>query len=219
MQLTPTFLRHTVAAQYQALDETGRFSGYGAVFGTVDAYKERLLPGAFTQSLQAWAAKGRMPALLWQHRPDQPIGVWRVMREDDRGLYVEGQLADTTLAREAYSLLKMGAISGLSIGFNVTDESYDKAAGVRELRAVDLWETSVVTFPANTDAQVSQVKAAGTVRTVREFEHFLRDAGWSANQAKAIASRGFNAVLRDEASSKDQIDQQWLAQHIAQHWV
>lgn len=197
--------RASIACEYKAMDDapTGRFSGYGAVFGNVDAYNERILPGAFTDTLAEANRVGRMPAMLWQHNPSQPIGVWRTMREDARGLYVEGELADTQLAREAYSLMKLGALSGLSIGFSVTDERVSKDEGVRELLAVNLWEVSPVTFPANGAARVEAVKFAGSAMTVREFEAFLRDAGgFSARHAKAIAARGFKA-LRDEAVEDD----------------
>jgi HK97 family phage prohead protease len=207
--------RAAFASEYKALDEgpIGRFSGYGSVFGAVDAYGDVVLPGAFTDTLKRATESGRMPAMLWQHNPTMPIGVWRTMREDAKGLYVEGELADTQLGREAYSLLKMGALSGLSIGFNVVDEAFNRNTNTRELRAVNLWEVSPVTFPANGDARVAQVKFAGSAMTVREFERFLRDAGgFSISQAKSIAARGYQA-LRDEVAEDDSTE--WLAQLAA----
>lgn len=199
--------------EYKAIDDgpVGRFSGYGAVFGNVDAYNERILPGAFADTLAEAKTRGRMPAMLWQHNPTQPIGVWRAMREDERGLYVEGELADTQLGREAYSLLKLGALSGLSIGFSVTKETINRDENIRDLVAINLWEVSPVTFPANSEARVSHVKFTGPEMTIREFERFLRDEGsFSVSQAKAIAARGFKA-LRDEATTDD-IDEDWIAQ-------
>lgn len=197
--------RAAVACEYKAIDEgpVGRFSGYGAVFGNVDAYRERILPGAFGATLSEAQQSGIMPAMLWQHSPTNPIGVWRTMREDARGLYVEGELADTQLAREAYALMKLGALSGLSIGFSVTSDRISKDDNVRELVELKLWEVSPVTFPANSAARVDAVKFSGPAMSIREFEGFLRDAGhFSANQAKAIAARGFKA-LRDEAPEDD----------------
>jgi hypothetical protein len=204
--------RASTGCEYKALDDasTGRFAGYGAVFGNVDAYNERLLPGAFTQTLAEAAATGRQPAMLWQHDPTQPIGVWRTLREDAHGLFVEGELADTQLGREAYSLLKLGALSGLSIGFSVKRERLNPDDNVRELEAVKLWEVSPVTFPANSYARVAAVKSESAM-TIREFERFLRDAGsFSAQQAKAIAARGYRA-LRDEATGNESLDADWLA--------
>lgn len=209
---TRSVRRAGFVCEYKAIDDgpVGRFSGYGAVFGNVDAYNERILPGAFADTLAEAKTRGRMPAMLWQHNPTQPIGVWRSMREDERGLYVEGELADTQLGREAYSLLKLGALSGLSIGFSVAKETLNRDENIRDLVAINLWEVSPVTFPANSEARVSQVKFTGPEMTIREFERFLRDAGsFSATQAKAIAARGFKA-LRDEATTDDVTDAAWL---------
>lgn len=204
-------LRHaSVQCEYKALDAgpVGRFSGYASVFNEVDSYGDKVLPGAFADSIARAAKAGRMPAMLWQHDPCEVIGIWQVMREDARGLYVEGQIADTSDGQEAYTLLKMGALSGLSIGFTTVEEQWNKVDGVREITAVDLWEVSLVTFPANLSARVEDVKHSGGAMSIRQFEKFLRDEGrFSATQAKAIASRGFKA-LRD-AGAED-VDDDWI---------
>ena len=110
-----------VPFEVKAVSDDGLFSGYGSVFGVLDSYKEVVAPGAFAESLQ-----GRMPALLWQHRAGEPIGVYTAVREDAVGLYVEGKLAlKTARGAEAYELLKMRALSGLSIGFVTREDSYD----------------------------------------------------------------------------------------------
>lgn len=178
---------------YKALRESSReFEGYGSVFGVVDSYQDVVLPGAFAATLEKATATGRMPAMLWQHDPSQVIGVWRVMVEDSRGLYVMGELADTQLGREAYALLKLGALSGLSIGYSVTGDRYDRERDVRELTGIELWETSLVTFPANGESRVQAVKEAPT--TYRGLERILREAGFSRSEAKAIASGGMRAL-------------------------
>lgn len=96
----------------KAIDESREFSGYASVFGVVDSYTDVVIKGAFTRTLAE-----RRPALLWQHDPTVPIGVWEEMREDETGLFVRGRLADTVAGRDAYELLKLGALSGLSIGY------------------------------------------------------------------------------------------------------
>jgi HK97 family phage prohead protease len=157
----------------KAVSEDGLFSGYGSVFGVVDSYKEVVAPGAFSESLQ-----GRMPSLLWQHRSGEPIGVYTAVKEDPVGLHVDGKLAlKTARGAEAYELLKMGAISGLSIGFVPREDSYDKVTGIRTLKKLDLWEVSLVTFPANDAARVSAVKAIGQIKTIRDVEACLRESG------------------------------------------
>ena len=178
--------RLDVPFKIKAVSEDGLFSGYGSVFGVIDSYKEVVAPGAFAESLSQ-----RTPALLWQHRSGEPIGVYSALREDQTGLYVEGKLAlKTARGAEAYELLKMGAISGLSIGFVTLDDSYDRVTGIRTLKKVDLWEVSLVTFPANDAARVSGVKSIDTIESLADAEAFLREAGGlSRREATALVSR------------------------------
>ncbi|MDD2728315.1 HK97 family phage prohead protease [Malikia sp.] len=157
----------------KAVSEDGLFSGYGSVFGVVDSYQEVVANGAFKESLDA-----RTPSLLWQHRSGEPIGVYTTVKEDNIGLYVEGKLAlKTARGAEAYELLKMGAISGLSIGFVTREDSYDRVTGVRTLKKVDLWEVSLVTFPANDAARVASVKSIESIKSLADAEAYLREAG------------------------------------------
>ena len=186
--------------QVKAVEKDGFFSGYGSVFGEVDSYREIVAPGAFAASLAARAAKGRKLPILWQHRSDQPLGIYDVAREDGTGLYLEGRLLvdDVTQAREAHALMKAGALTGLSIGYYVTGESWNEKDRIRTLTAVDLEETSLVTFPANDSARIESVKsriARGDALSLPEFESFLREAGFSKSQAAAIAGRGYKHLM------------------------
>jgi uncharacterized protein len=198
----PTIERKdTAGAEIKALAEPGRFSGYASVFGVKDQAGDIVMPGAFKATLGEFDAKGRLPALLWQHRTDEPIGAWRAMREDSRGLLGEGELfvADIPRAAQAYALMKGGALSGLSIGFSVPEggAEFDRKANVRRLKRLQLWETSLVTFPANDGARVNSVKtamAAGRVPTPRELEELLHAHGLSNRQAKAVVARGYSAL-------------------------
>ncbi len=166
-------------------DDHGVVEGYASVFNVVDAGRDRVSPGAFRDSLS-----NRMPKMLWQHNPEEPIGVWDEVREDEKGLLVRGRLSkDVTKGREAMALLRMGAIDGLSIGYK-TIEADGEGAGVRNLTKVALYEVSFVTIPMLPDAIVTGIKG---VTTERDFEKFLRDAGYSKREAKAITSRGFQA--------------------------
>lgn len=184
------------------------FEGYGSVFGVLDSYADIVAPGAFKRSLKEAKSAGRMPALLWQHDPSSPIGVYEAMHEDATGLYVKGRLSDTQLGREAYTLLKDGALSGLSIGFTTRKSKVDNESGVRTLTDVQLWETSLVTFPANDAARITGVKAAdGALPTEREFERWLRrEAGFTEAEAKTIIAKGFRQVQREAAQSNELSD-------------
>jgi HK97 family phage prohead protease len=125
-----------------------------------------------------------MPAMLWQHDSNEPIGVWTEMVEDSKGLRIKGKLAlDTTRGKEAHALLKMGALNGLSIGFVSKQWAYDRETEVRTLTEIDLWEVSLVTFPANEKARVTNVKAADELATPKDAERILRDAGFSKSDA------------------------------------
>jgi len=137
-----------------ALKDGAEIAGYASLFGAEDQGGDRVVKGAYAASLAKLAADGRSVKMLWQHDPTRPIGVWDEVREDGRGLFVRGRLLlDVQAAREAHSLLKAGAIDGLSIGYR-TVRSEKAAAGGRLLHEIELWEVSLVTFPMLPDARV-----------------------------------------------------------------
>lgn len=190
----------------------GEFAGYGAVFGNIDAYGDTIAPGAFSDTLKEWRKNDKLPPMLLQHggagftdSDGIPVGKWTKMREDDKGLYAEGKLInmETERGRTIYGALSEGVLDGLSIGYRAKEFSLRTKPEEprRTLKAVDLVELSIVTFPANASARIEAVKsAAQEMKTIREFEDFLRDVGgFSHAQAKAIASHGFKAAdPRDE---------------------
>lgn len=201
----------------------GIFKGYASTFGNVDRDDDIIVKGAFGRIDEPKRVK-----LLWQHNMAEPIGIWTKMHEDDKGLYVEGQLAlKTQRGAEAYELMKMGALGDMSIGFRTLDAEAGRVEGtsgkaarsVRRIKKVKLYEVSVVTIPANPLATVDAVKAAGLAEaadavrlTPREIERRLRDAGCSRKVASILVADGFDglrdhyeAVLRDAAqmSCKD----------------
>ncbi|SER20052.1 prohead peptidase. Unknown type peptidase. MEROPS family U35 [Faunimonas pinastri] len=141
-----------------AVEQDGTFSGYASLFGEEDLGRDVVMPGAFTKSLSARGASG--VRMLFQHDPNEPIGVWDEIREDARGLFVRGRLTvEAAKAREVLSLMRAGALDGLSIGFRTIRSRADAKSGVRRLLEVDLWEISVVTFPMQPSARISAVKA------------------------------------------------------------
>jgi len=195
--------------EVKAVDEKGFFSGYASVYGVMDLYREQVVKGAFEKSLLKWNAKGRLPPALWQHDYKQPVGPFTKMTEDDLGLYVEGQLLvdEVQVAREARALMVAKAVTGLSIGFNSIVEEWNKEAKILSLKEIDLWETSIVTFPALEVAQIESVKhivGDGNV-SAREFEGILRDVGFSKTKAKTIVGL-CASLLRRDVESETQID-------------
>jgi len=152
-------------------DELGTFTGYASIFGAVDSYGDVVEKGAFRKTIRE---KGQFP-MLWSHAIDIPIGVIKA-KEDTTGLKVEGQLnLDVQRAKEIRSLMKQGAVQGLSIGYQVTksDPGEVDKAPVRVLKEVALWEISPVVFQACPGALVADVKAdeAENADSIQVCEH------------------------------------------------
>ena len=140
-----------------AIAPDGTVEGYASLFGEIDAARDMVLRGAFADTLRQRTVQ-RVP-MLFQHDPSEPVGIWLELREDHRGLYARGRLIpDVARARELLSLLRAGAIDGLSIGFRTLKGNIDPRTRVRRLVAVDLWEISIVPFPLLAGARVRAVK-------------------------------------------------------------
>ncbi len=193
-------------------DATHTFEGYGSVFGGVDSYGDTIAKGAFKATLREWKAKGKLPKLMLQHgggffggaADDMvPIGKWEEMREDDTGLFMKGRLFDvqTDRAKAVYAAMKEGELDGLSIGFRTRKSKMDEDSGIRTLTEIELWETSIVTFPADDAARITAVKS-DELPTERELERWLRrEAGFTEEQAKTIIAKGYRQVRREAMPS------------------
>jgi len=206
------------------LAPSGLFRGYIAVIGNKDGNGDIIDPGAFTKTLEAaraTKAQGGTDYLfpvLWQHNDKEPIGGFLDAHEDARGLYAVGQLdLDTDLGRRAYSGMKKGYLRGLSIGYDAVRSRFGRDA--RHLTEIRMWEASPVTFPANTQAQVTEVKAHLTSereRLEREWASISwglweagvcgrKDLGWQHALAagQAATTRLFAEAAR-EAEREDE---------------
>jgi len=135
--------------------ERGVFKGLASVFGVVDSYGDIVVPGAFRKTL-----KDTNPVpMLWNHSVDQPIGVVHLV-ESEKGLEAVGHLnMDVAKAQETRSLMKQGAVKGLSIGYQTVREARDKDLNARLLKEIKLWEVSPVVFQACPGAEVASVKS------------------------------------------------------------
>ncbi len=200
------------ALEVKDLSEDGTFEGYGSIFGNVDSYGEKVVPGAFVESLAKHRREGTSVLMLWQHNPDEPIGVWDDLAEDAKGLWGKGRLImEVQRAKEVYALLRAKAVRGLSIGYRELDT--DKDGVVRVLKKLELWEISPVSFPANSRARVEAVKSErmeafarrlrdGDPMPIKEFEDILRDAGVPKALAVQIASVGYAKAIRSESEGE-----------------
>lgn len=143
------------------VDEDGSFEGYAAVFNNIDTGYDLMEKGSFTKTLAEKSPN--QIKLLYQHDRYKPIGVIKEIKEDRKGLWIKGKLnVNTTLGAEVRSNMQEGVLDSLSIGYRATDYQYKEIGKntIRVLKAVDLWEVSVVTFPANPKATVQSVKSA-----------------------------------------------------------
>lgn len=169
----------------------GIITGHASLFGIQDQGGDKVMPGAYAKSLAEAKGQSRNIKMLWQHDPSQPIGVWEEVKEDDKGLFVRGRLLDDVQkGREAKALIDAGAMDGLSIGYR-TRKATKGDDGSRELRDLDLWEVSLVTFPMQLEAGVGDMKdmEAGNFAGLKRYvESGMRDAGFSDDEAKAAAA-------------------------------
>lgn len=194
--------------------DTGKFSGYASVFGGVDSYGDTILKGAFETTLK----RDGKPKMFCQHNTwELPIGKWTVAKEDDHGLYVEGELtAGMSVAQDVYAALKHGTMDGLSIGGYLKAGDFDSLDDGR--RIIKKWsrlvEISPVVFPADNSARVDMTSvknidfesALPECKTERDIEQLLRDAGLGKWEAMALVSRA-KAILmgrdaQEEADAK-----------------
>lgn len=178
----------------------GTFKGYGSTFGgKPDSYGDVVVEGAFSKTLNQGGRNGNGIAMLWQHNSSEPIGVWTSLIEDAKGLAVEGKLEiESEFGKRVYALMKMGALKGLSIGYNAIKWLYDKEKEIRDLLEIALWEISPVTFPANIGATITGVKSIEQAKNLRELESALRESGMSRGESLNIISI-CKSVLRESA--------------------
>ncbi len=181
-------------------NDTGVFEGYGSVYGNRDVGGDVMEPEALNDSIADWQQKGRWPALLWNHNPNEPLGVYKDMAPDTKGLHVRGKLSlEVQRAREIHELSKVGAVDGLSVGF-VTEEKVFKG-NTRHIQRAQLWEVSMVPIGMNLEARITSVKSIfGEERSPKKIETFLREVGGlSRSEAKAFMAQGYAGLSARDA--------------------
>lgn len=203
------------AAELKFNDEARTVEGYASTFGGVDAYGDTIAPGAYTKTLQN---RERPIRMRWNHF-GPVIGKWVEMREDEKGLWVKGQLTPGhTVAENVYASLRHGAVDGLSIGFMATDLEED--GDTRLLKEIELFEISVVEEPADLGAKISGVKdfaeLVESIESLKDAEACLRDAcGLSRSAAKAMVSQIKTLCQRDVGTETGSVD---AAQKAINDW-
>jgi len=190
-------------------ESDGTFSGKGIVFNTEHPtsswmlgpeWKDRVMPGAFEESLAAFTKAGTKPLMLYMHERGNIPGVWTDVKETKSALAVSGQVSKSAVTPSGVPLLelmKMGAITGLSIGFRPTEVFLDEKKKLRDILKVELKEISIVDEPGNGPARITDVKS-----DIRGLEAGLRTLGLSRREAHALLSEGFTALLGTKADRR-----------------
>lgn len=191
------FLRKTLSlidVNLKTEGDTGTFSGYASVFGGVDSYGDTIIKGAFESTL-----RNAKPKMFFNHEWNMPIGKWTVAKEDNHGLFVEGELTPGLgLAADVRAAMKHGTLDGLSIGGYLKKGDYEETEGGRIIRKwSQLAEVSPVVFPADTSARIDLATVRSIdfeallpeCKTERDIERLLRDAGLGKWEAMALVSR------------------------------
>ena len=165
-----------------ALGDEMTIEGYASLFGLADTGGDIVQKGAYGASLNRLGKAGQRIKMLWQHRHEEPIGIWDEVRETEKGLYVKGRLLpEVSRALEAAALLRAGAIDGLSIGYRTVKATKD-SKGQRLLNELELWEVSLITFPMLPEARVG-AKGQDPV------DAMLRDIAGAFDEARAELAR------------------------------
>lgn len=172
------------------VDEDGEFEGYASKFNEQDQGGDTVLKGAFKDSLSRRGVNSIK--MLWQHNPADPIGVWNEIKEDSKGLFVKGRLLlSIARARETHEMMKAGIIDSMSIGYRTIKALPGDNRFTRQLKELDLWEISLVTFPMLGSATVTSVKGDWNKR---DAERVLRDAGMPNAMATKLIAGGWDAA-------------------------
>ncbi|MEU0871643.1 HK97 family phage prohead protease [Nocardia brasiliensis] len=201
----------------------GEFIAYASVFGNKDSYGDIVQPGAFADTLEAWAGKSNPIPLLWGHNtadPDFNLGEVVEAVEDFHGLKVHGRLdMDSPKSAQVYRLLKSGRVSQMSFAYSVVDGEWVEPTGEGKtykdayfsLKRLDLFEVSIVPIGANQETEILAVKAAagalrakaGRVLSAKN-EDLIRDT--VAQLEQAVES--LKSVLPADDSGEDEQDQE-----------
>lgn len=151
--------------ELRAVGDGMEFRGYAAVFNSqsedLGGFRETLLPGAFTRSINAAANGTADIRMFWNHDTGRLLGSTKArtlrLSQDDIGLVAETTLPDTTDGRDMAALIRRGDVRSMSFGFSVPRKAPDGAPAEewspdrsqRTLRHVTLHEVSPVTgWPA-----------------------------------------------------------------------
>jgi HK97 family phage prohead protease len=166
-------MRHLEQRSYQtelrlAGDNGRSITGCAIVYNSrsedLGGFVEIVSPGALAKTLAASRIK-----LLFDHDSGHVLGSIQAktlsLTDTERGLEFQCDPPETTWANDLLVSLNRGDINQCSFGFNVVNDKWEKVNGVmvRTLQEIDVFEISIVAFPAYPASSVS-------VRSKDEFQ-------------------------------------------------
>jgi HK97 family phage prohead protease len=182
-----------------AEDGTMRLAGYAAVFNESSVplpFKESIAPGAFRKTL----TETPDVRLLINHE-GLPLARSKngtlTLTEDDRGLYFEAELADTTEARDIYKLVERGDVDQMSFAFRVIRQKWNEDRSLRVLTEVSLadGDVSVVTYPAYPTTTVeAREQLKQTLSAIKEGREVTGDSLIALQSALQQISEGYDYI-------------------------
>lgn len=147
-------------------DEAGKISGFFSTYEkTPDSYGDIILPGAFTKTIEKRKASGHPFPLCFNHDFSAVIGACNTVEEKENGPYIEADFLDTQLGQDVRKMVQSGAIYQFSFAYDVlkrrdANDEERKNGVMNVLEELEVYEVSVVTVPANQNAQVTDIKSA-----------------------------------------------------------
>lgn len=135
--------------------------GYLSSWDMVDSDGDMLMRGAFQKSIQERGpeSKGnRKIAFLRGHNVNTPVGKFLELYEDEKGLKYVAEMSKSTLGRDTLILMQEGILNEHSIGYLRVRDKETQNGQYNEIKEVRLMEGSVLTFGANSETPVTQIK-------------------------------------------------------------
>jgi HK97 family phage prohead protease len=157
----------TLPVEIKSVDEeAGTFEALVSAFGNVDHVGDRVMKGAFANTLDAWRKSGKPIPVVLSHQWDDPFALIgeadpRAVMETERGLLVQGRLdLENPTAAQTHKLMKADLLTGFSFGYTVPEGGEKRAKdGANEVTEIDLKEFGPTLVGANPDAQLQAVKS------------------------------------------------------------
>lgn len=206
-------INYAIKSENLAVKDDGYISGYCSVFGKVDTYDDTIEPHAY----DAVVASGVKPLMFFNHSSyGVPIGAWDKLSVDGKGLFIEGRLnLNNKQGKDVYEALKFGSMNGLSVGIWMQEEDIEcDEKGIRHIKNVrELYEVSIVNFPADKNARISDIKS-DKINSIRDVEHSLCEVGFSQTDAKGVIALVKTALTKEQRDAEEAKAEEAIKAHI-----